>query len=59
MDDRANPSADVPEVGLRLEEWRDVPGYGGRYEISSQGRVRSWVTWRGGTITAEARILKH
>ena len=59
MDDRANPSADVPEVGLRLEEWRDVPGYGGRYEISSQGRVRSWVTWRGGTITAEPRILKH
>lgn len=24
------------------EEWREVPGYEGRYEVSSMGRVRSW-----------------
>lgn len=23
------------------EQWRDIPGYGGRYQISSRGRVRS------------------
>lgn len=23
------------------EEWRDIPGYGGRYQISDMGRVRS------------------
>lgn len=26
------------------EEWRDVPGYGGRYQVSSLGRVRKSVT---------------
>ncbi len=25
------------------EEWRDVPGYEGRYQVSNIGRVRSWV----------------
>jgi hypothetical protein len=59
MDDRTHTPVESSEVGLRVEEWREVPGYGGRYEISSEGRVRSWVTWRGGTITAEPRILKH
>jgi hypothetical protein len=24
------------------EEWRDIPDYGGRYQISSHGRVRVW-----------------
>ena len=24
-----------------VEEWRPVPGYEGRYEVSSHGRVRS------------------
>lgn len=24
-----------------MEEWRDIPGYEGRYQISSHGRVRS------------------
>ena len=23
------------------EEWRDIPGYHGRYQVSSRGRVRS------------------
>ena len=25
------------------EEWRPIPGYGWRYEVSNLGRVRSWV----------------
>ena len=24
-----------------MSEWRDIPGYGGRYQISDQGQVRS------------------
>ena len=28
MDDRADAPLDTAEVGLRVEEWRDVPGYG-------------------------------
>lgn len=26
-----------------MEEWRPVVGYEGRYEISSEGRVRAWI----------------
>jgi hypothetical protein len=59
MDDRTHQPVGSSEVGLRVEEWREVPGYGGRYDVSSEGRVRSWVTWRGGTIAGEPRILKH
>lgn len=29
------------------EEWRDIPGYDGRYEVSDQGRVRSIRTIKG------------
>lgn len=29
------------------EEWRDIPGYEGRYEVSDQGRVRSIRTIKG------------
>ena len=59
MDDRTHKPVDSSEIGLRVEEWREVPGYGGRYDVSSEGRVRSWVTCRGGNITNESRILKH
>ncbi|ANS05007.1 hypothetical protein [uncultured Mediterranean phage] len=59
MDDRADPSFETTEIGLRVEEWRGVPGYGGRYEVSSHGRVRSWVTCRGGTIADESHILQQ
>lgn len=30
-----------------MEEWREIPGFYGWYEISSYGRVRSWYGWRG------------
>ena len=37
------------------EEWRPIPGYESRYEVSSLGRVRSWLTYRG---KPGPRILK-
>lgn len=27
---------------MQVEIWKDIPGYAGRYQISDQGRVRSW-----------------
>jgi hypothetical protein len=27
------------------ETWRPIPGYEGRYDVSDQGRVRSWLGW--------------
>lgn len=36
-----------------VEEWREVPGFDGWYDVSDRGRVRSWRgNWRG---SAEAR----
>lgn len=32
----------IPFADLPLEEWRPVPGYEGRYDVSNMGRVRSW-----------------
>lgn len=37
------------------ERWRPVPGYHGAYEVSDQGRVRSWKVYRG---KPGPRILK-
>lgn len=31
----------------RTEEWRPIPGFDGRYDVSDHGRVRSWVTDKG------------
>ena len=47
---------------MKNEEWRDVVGYEGRYQVSSMGRVKSLerkVThWRGGERIQKERILK-
>lgn len=43
------------------EEWRPVPGFGGLYEVSSHGRVRSKdrvVNRKNGTAKWPGRILK-
>ena len=44
------------------EEWRDVVGYEGRYQVSSMGRVKSLERkvrhWRGGERIQKERILK-
>ena len=36
---------------IQNEEWRDVPGYEGRYQVSDQGRVRS--------LDCRVRIVIH
>lgn len=33
-----------------MEEWRPVPGYEGRYEVSNEGRVRSFLFSRDGKL---------
>jgi len=38
------------------EEWRDVPGFDGRYQVSDQGRVRSLMHRYG--LRAEPKILR-
>ena len=47
----------------KTEEWRPIPGFGGRYEVSDQGRVRSGdmrVGARGGkTSIRKGRVLKN
>ena len=44
------------------EEWRDVVGYEGLYQVSDQGRVKSLERniphWRGGEQIRKERILK-
>ena len=44
------------------EEWRDVVGYEGLYQVSSEGRVKSLERklphWRGGERIQQERILK-
>jgi len=37
------------------ERWLPIPSYEGRYDVSDQGRVRSWLPWNG---TPVPRILK-
>ena len=33
-----------------MEEWRDVNGYNGKYQISSNGNVRSFSKWKNGNM---------
>lgn len=48
---------------IELEEWREIPGYEGYYEVSSLGRVRSidrWVTYSNGRKQFyEGKLLKQ
>ena len=47
---------------MKNEEWRDVVGYEGRYQVSSMGHVKSLERkvrhWRGGERIQKERILK-
>ena len=47
---------------MKNEEWRDVAGYEGLYQVSDQGRVKSLERniphWRGGERIQKERILK-
>ena len=48
---------------MKNEEWRDVVGYEGLYQVSSEGRVKSLERklshWRGGERIQKERILKQ
>ena len=48
---------------MKNEEWRDVVGYEGRYQVSSMGRVKSlerkFPIWHGGERIQKERILKQ
>ena len=37
-------------------EWRDIPGYGGAYQISFDGDVRTW-RWRGTRFSKKPRPM--
>jgi len=37
-------SHDIPQVLYGMENWKELPGYEGRYEVSDEGRVRSLKT---------------
>lgn len=39
-------------------DWRDIPGYGGAYQISREGEVRSW-RYRGERRMKEPRPLRQ
>lgn len=39
-----------------MSDWRDIPGYGGLYQIDRMGRVRSW-KWRIGHRAKKPHLL--
>lgn len=42
------------------ETWKDIPGHGGWYQVSTDGRVRSWRVQgsRDGARRSEPKVLK-
>jgi thymidylate synthase ThyX len=50
-------SAQQPEVDTEAESWRPVRGYEGYYEVSNQGRVRSFFTNRYPSPTPTLKSL--
>lgn len=48
-------SSECNILDLPGEEWKDIPGFDGRYQISNKGRVKStkWGRWKG-----NPRLLK-
>lgn len=39
-----------------IEDWKDIPGYGGAYQISPRGEVRSW-RYRGEHFAKKPTLL--
>lgn len=54
LEDQVLGQEDAPI--LPSGEWREIPGYGGAYEISWEGQVRSY-RWRGAQLTAKPHPL--
>lgn len=51
---------DAEEPMIDEEIWREAPGHDGRYEVSSLGRIRSWIKMgpAGSGRLSEPRLLK-
>ena len=41
-----------------MEEWRKIQGYGGAYEISAEGEVRTY-RWRGAHLATKPRAMQQ
>lgn len=48
-----------PPIQDTTEEWRDIPGYEGYYQISSLGRVKSLFRYKRTGAPVKERILKQ
>ena len=52
----------MPMTSTSSEEWRDIPGYEGKYQVSDHGRVRSLDRrvrcGHGGTRLKKGRVLR-
>ena len=43
---------------IDTNQWRDISGYDGAYQISWEGQVRTW-RWRGSHYMEEPKLLKQ
>ena len=43
---------------MSKDDWRDIPGYDGMYQISRDGEVRTW-RWRGTRRMAKPRVMSQ
>ena len=41
---------------MSLEDWRDIPGFGGTYQMSPRGEIRSWRS-RGGGFAEKPKLM--
>ena len=46
-------------MSMASERWLPIPGYEGRYDVSDQGRVRSWLYWFAQPHAHLPRILRQ
>lgn len=41
---------------MDLEEWKDIPGYNGEYQVSNLGRIKSWLKRAKGGVGLIGKI---
>ena len=44
--------------GIEQEEWRDIPSYGGKYQINRKGQVRAFYRYDGHKLNPHYRMRK-